>query len=33
MLVMLRDGNVISQQIGAIPPDQLMAFVHKALAT
>jgi len=32
MLVMLRNGNVISQQVGAIPPDQLLAFVNKALA-
>ena len=32
MLVMLRNGNVISQQAGAVPPDQLLAFVNKALA-
>ncbi|NUR28052.1 MAG: redoxin domain-containing protein [Catenulispora sp.] len=32
LLVMLRNGNVVSQQFGAIPPDQLLAFVNKALA-
>ena len=32
MLVMLRNGNVISHQVGAIPPDQVLAFVNKALA-
>jgi thioredoxin 2 len=31
MLVVLRNGNAVSQQVGAIPPDQLMAFVDKAL--
>lgn len=32
MLVLLRDGNVVGQQVGAIPPDRLMAFVRKTLA-
>jgi thioredoxin 2 len=32
MLVVLKQGNVVSQQVGAVPPDQLMAFVQKALA-
>jgi thioredoxin 2 len=33
MLVMLRNGNVVSQQAGALPPDQLLGFVNRALAT
>jgi thioredoxin 2 len=32
MLLVLRDGNVVSQQVGAVPPDQLLAFVNKAVA-
>lgn len=32
MLVMLRNGNVVSQQVGAVPPDQLLTFVNNALA-
>jgi thioredoxin 2 len=31
MLVLLKDGNVVSQQVGAVPPDQLMAWVQNAL--
>ncbi len=32
MLLMMRDGKVISQQVGALPPDPLMTFVRNALA-
>jgi thioredoxin 2 len=32
MLVVLMDGNVMSKQVGAIRPDQLMTLVQKALA-
>ena len=31
MLLVMKGGNVVSQQVGAVPPDQLMAFVNKAL--
>jgi hypothetical protein len=31
MLLIMKDGNVVSQQVGAVPPDQLMAFVDRAI--
>jgi thioredoxin 2 len=32
MLVVLRNGNIVSKQVGATPPDKLLSFVNKALA-
>jgi thioredoxin 2 len=32
MLVLLRNGNVVSQQVGAVPPDQLLRWVNSSLA-
>jgi thioredoxin 2 len=33
MLVLMRNGNVIQQQVGAVPPDRLLQWVRSALET
>ena len=32
-LLILRDGEPIARQVGALPPDQLLAWIHQALPT
>lgn len=32
MLLLMRDGKVIGQRVGALPPEALMTFVRNALA-